>query len=293
MAMGIEGRIRRAAPFALTAPIILVLLVMVIAPMTLMLVYSFFTNVAAGRDAYELTSANWHDAVHDTYYLGGLWKTVRISVIAAIASAIIGYPAAYYVASTRSRYRWLMLFAFLAPFWISFIIRTFSWVSILGDNGVINALFASLGWHGAPLKLLYTEFAVLVGLVHYVLPYMLVNLYVVLDGIDENLVPTARSLGASGWQAFYEITLPLSAPGLFVGLFLAFVLAAGSYVTPAILGGSEDYMFGNLIFDAIMVELNWPLGSALSMFLLGLLSIVSLVFARYVGLGTLYRGLAK
>ena len=293
MAIGIEARTRRVAPFALTTPIVLVLLVMVIAPMTLMLVYSFFTNVAAGRDAYELTTANWHDAIHDTYYLGGLWKTVRISAIAAIASAIIGYPAAYYVASTRSRYRWLLLFAFLAPFWISFIIRTFSWVSILGDNGVINTLLMGLGLRSAPLKLLYTEFAVLVGLVHYVLPYMLVNLYVVLDGIDENLVPTARSLGAGGWQAFYEITLPLSAPGLLVGLFLAFVLAAGSYVTPAILGGSEDYMFGNLIFDAIMVELNWPLGSALSMLLLGLLSIVSLVFARYVGLGTLYRGLAK
>jgi spermidine/putrescine transport system permease protein len=281
------------SPFWLILPLAIFVVAFVIAPMILMAGYSFLTNVGAARDVDILTMANWKDALGDSYYLYGLWKTVRISGTVAVISAFVGYPAAYFVARTRSRYRSILLFAFLAPFWISFIIRTFSWVSILGENGVVNALLYELGWRGEALKLLYTEFAVLVGLVHFVLPYMLVNLYVVLESMDENLVSVARNLGANSWQAFFQVTFPLSMPGLLVGLFLSFTLAAGSYVTPAILGGPGDYIFGNQIFDTIMTELNWPLGSALSMMLLVLLAAISVAFTRYVGLNTLYKGLAN
>jgi spermidine/putrescine transport system permease protein len=281
------------SPSWLILPLAIFVVAFVIVPMILMAGYSFLTNVGAAQDIDVLTTANWKDALGDSYYLYGLWKTVRIAGTVAVISAFVGYPAAYFVARTRSRYRSILLFAFLAPFWISFIIRTFSWVSILGENGVINALLHELGWRGGALKLLYTEFAVTVGLVHFVLPYMLVNLYVVLESMDENLVSAARALGANSWQAFFQVTFPLSMPGLLVGLFLSFTLAAGSYVTPAILGGPRDYIFGNQIFDTIMTELNWPLGSSLSMMLLVLLAAISVAFTRHVGLNPLYKGLAK
>ena len=123
--------------------------------------------------------------------------------------------------------------------------------------------------------MLYTEGAVIMGMIHFLLPYMILNIYVSLEGIDRNLISAARTLGCTAWQAFREVTLPLSLPGLGAGLLLCFVLAAGSYVTPQILGGPRDCLFGNLIFDTIMTELNWPMGATLSIVLLVLLGAVA------------------
>jgi spermidine/putrescine transport system permease protein len=274
-------------------PLTILMAAMVVAPILLMIGYTFFTNVAPGHDTTTLTTANWAEVIDDTYYLAGLWKTIWVSCIVALVSAVIGYPPAFFVARLNSRYKSLLLFAFLVPFWISYIIRTFSWVSILGDDGIINKVLLQLGWTHEPVKLLYTEFGVFVGLLHFVLPYMIVNLYVVLESIDENVISAARSLGANSCEAFLRVTLPLSAPGLLVGLFLSFTLTAGGYVTPAILGGPRDFLFGNLIYDVIMTESNWPLGSVLSMLLLGLLAAVSMACTRYMGINSFYKGLAR
>jgi spermidine/putrescine transport system permease protein len=131
------------------------------------------------------------------------------------------------------------------------------------------------------------------GMVHFLLPYMVLNIYVSLEGIDRNLISAARTLGCTGWQAFREVSLPLSLPGLLAGLLLCFVLAAGSYVTPQILGSSRDALFGNLVFDTIMSELNWPLGSTLSIVLLVLLGMISVVYSRYMGLSQIFKGLSR
>jgi spermidine/putrescine transport system permease protein len=150
-----------------------------------------------------------------------------------------------------------------------------------------------LGLISEPIPMLYTEGSVIMGMIHFLLPYMVLNIYVSLDGIDRNLISAARSLGCTNWQAFKEVTLPLSLPGLGAGLLLSFVLAAGSYVTPQILGGRKDSLFGNLIFDTIMKELNWPMGTTLSVVLLVLLGIVSIIYSRYMGLSTITKGLSR
>jgi spermidine/putrescine transport system permease protein len=129
------------------------------------------------------------------------------------------------------------------------------------------------------------------GLVHFLLPFMILNIYVSLEGIDRNLVSAARTLGCTGWQAFREVTLPLSLPGLAAGCLLTFVLAGGSYVTPLILGGPDDFLFGNLIYDTIMVELNWPMGATLSTVLLVLLGAFVVIYSRFMGLSQLYKSL--
>ncbi len=181
----------------------------------------------------------------------------------------------------------------ILPFWISYIIRTMSWINILGSSGALNSILMGLGLISEPLRLLYNEATVILGLVHFLLPFMILNVFVSLEGIDTSLEDAATSLGATRLQAFREVTLPLSVPGLAAGSLLCFVLAAGTYITPLILGGPRDAMFANLVYEAIITQLNWPLGSALSLLLLAVLSLVVLVYNRFIGMGQIARGIAR
>ncbi|OYR08813.1 binding-protein-dependent transport system inner membrane component family protein [Brucella thiophenivorans] len=162
-----------------------------------------------------------------------------------------------------------------------------SWINILGAGGAINSVLLWVGLINEPVRLLYNEATVILGLVHYLLPFMILNVYVSVEAIDRNFVDAARSLGSTSFQAFREITLPLSLPGLAAGGLLCFVLSAGTYITPAILGGPRDAMFANLVFDAVITQLDWPLGSALSIILLIVLSVVVVIYNRLVGIGQL------
>jgi spermidine/putrescine transport system permease protein len=280
-------------PWLLLAPVLSLLILLLVVPIAIMVVFTFYTFVTAGVEKPVLTLANWREFLSDPYYHGFLWKTVRVATITALVCAVMGYPAAYSIAMTRFRHKWLLLLLLIVPFWISFTIRTFSWIHILGEQGAINVALIELGLVDQPIRMLYTEGAVIMGMVHFLLPYMVLNIYVSLEGIDRNLISAARTLGCTSWQAFREVSLPLSLPGLLAGLLLCFVLAAGSYVTPQILGSSRDALFGNLVFDTIMDELNWPLGSTLSIVLLVLLGLISVVYSRYMGLSQIFKGLSR
>jgi spermidine/putrescine transport system permease protein len=280
-------------PWLLLAPVLSLLILLLVVPIAIMMVFTFYTFVSAGVEKPILTLANWQEFLTDPYYHGFLWKTVRVATITALICAVMGYPAAYFIAMSRFRHKWLLLLLLIVPFWISFTIRTFSWIHILGEQGVINVTLIDLGLIDQPIRMLYTEGAVIMGMVHFLLPYMVLNVYVSLEGIDRNLIAAARTLGCTGWQAFKEVSLPLSLPGLMAGLLLCFVLAAGSYVTPQILGSSRDALFGNLVFDTIMSELNWPLGATLSIVLLVLLGIISVIYSRYMGLSQIFKGLSQ
>jgi spermidine/putrescine transport system permease protein len=293
MAVSMLSAAEKRRPWILLAPTLAALVLLMLVPIGIMLVYTFYKFQTAGVETADLNLGNWHEFFTDSYYHGFLWKTFRISVITAILCAVMGYPPAYFIAMTRFRHKWLLLLLLIVPFWISFTIRTFSWVHILGEKGVINASLMGLGLISEPIPMLYTEGSVIMGMIHFLLPYMILNVYVSLEGIDRNLIAAARSLGCTNWQAFKEVTLPLSLPGLGAGLLLSFVLAAGSYVTPQILGGRSDSLFGNLIFDTIMKELNWPMGTTLSVVLLFLLGIVSVIYSRYMGLSTITKGLSR
>ncbi|MCG8491247.1 MAG: ABC transporter permease, partial [Sneathiellales bacterium] len=142
-----------------------------------------------------------------------------------------------------------------------------------------------------PLQLLYNEVTVVLGLVHFLLPFMILNIYVSLEDIDLNLEDAAVSLGASRWKTFLEVTLPLSLPGLAAGALLCFVLGAGTYITPVILGGPRDAMFANLVFEAIITQLDWPMGSVLSLVLIAVLGSIVLVYNRFLGMRQLMKGL--
>lgn len=276
----------------LVAPSLILLACLLVLPIILMSVFTFFTFVTAGVETTTLTLANWVEFFTDGYYHQFLFKTFRIGAQTAIICAVLGYFPAYFIWATSFKHKWMLLLLLIVPFWISFTIRTFSWIHILGEQGLINALFIKIGLIETPLRMLYTEGSVIMGLIHFLLPYMILNVYVSLESIDRNLIDAARSMGCTSAQAFREVTLPLSIPGLGAGLLLCFVLAAGSYVTPEILGSSRDALFGNLIYDTIMGQLNWPMGTTLSIVLFILLGLVAAAYSRYVGLSQIMKGLS-
>ncbi|MHA6642478.1 ABC transporter permease [Mesorhizobium sp. A623] len=277
--------------WVLVAPALFLVLLLLILPIVMMTAYTFFTFVTAGVESAVLTLDNWKEFLFDTYYHGFLWKTMRVGALTAAICAVVGYFPAYFIWATKFRHKWLLLLLLIVPFWISFTIRTFSWIHILGEQGLINVVLLKFGVISEPLPMLYTEGAVIMGLLHFLLPYMILNVYVSLESIDRTLISAARSMGCTNAQAFREVTLPLSLPGLGAGLLLCFVLAAGSYVTPQLLGGSRDALFGNLIYDTIMGQLNWPMGATLSIVLFVILGCAAAAYSRYMGMSQIMKGM--
>ncbi len=276
-------------PWGLLSPALTAILLLLVVPVCFIVVYSFWLRTATGADIAGFHLDNWSEVLGDAFYRDILGFTLWIAAATTVICALVGYVPAYFIARTRFRHKALLFLLLMLPFWISYIIRTMSWINILGASGVVNVGLESLGLIDAPLQLLYNQWTVIVGLVHFLLPFMILNIFVSLDGIDDNLVEAARSLGSSEWQAFREVTLPLSLPGLAAGSLLCFVLAAGTYITPLVLGGPTDAMFANLVFEAIITQLNWPLGSALSLVLLILLGMLVAVYNHFVGMGQIAR----
>jgi spermidine/putrescine transport system permease protein len=277
-------------PWVLLSPSLSAIFFLLVIPVCFIAVYSFWLRTASGFDEAGFHLKNWSEVLGDSFYRIILWQTLRIAAITTLVCIVMGYVPAYFIANTRMRNKGLLLLLLMLPFWVSYIIRTMSWINILGVSGAVNAIFVSLGITGEPLQMLYNEATVILGLVHFLLPFMILNIYVSLQGIDDNLTEAARSLGATPWQAFLEVTLPLSLPGLAAGSLLCFILGAGTYITPIVLGGPSNAMFANLVYDAIITQLNWPLGAALSILLLVLLGSLVVVYNRFVGIQQIAKG---
>ena len=288
--MSIEAREARQ-PWILLSPALGAIGLLLLVPLLFILVYSFWLRSAVGPDTVGFHLDNWQRVLTDPFYRYILLQTLKIAAITTVICAVLGYPAAYFIARSSGN-KLLMLLLLMLPFWISYIIRTMSWINILGSSGALNTALLSMGVISEPMRMLYNETTVILGLVHFVLPFMILNIYVSLDGIDTNLEDAAASLGATRWQAFLQVTLPLSLPGLAAGGLLCFVLGAGTYITPLILGGPRDAMFANLVFEAIITQLNWPMGSALSLLLLIVLGMLVAIYNRFLGMSQLTKGLA-
>jgi spermidine/putrescine transport system permease protein len=274
-------------PARLMAPALSVIFLLLIVPVGFIVVYSFWLRTATGADHAAFSFSNWHDVLTDPFYRHFLLQTLRIAFITTITCILLGYVPAYFIATTKFRHKSLLLLLLMLPFWISYIIRTMSWIHVLGSTGALNVFLMWTGVINQPLDLLYNQGSVILGLVQYLLPFMILNVYVSLESIDTNLISAARSLGCTSLEAFREVTLPLSVPGLAAGSLLCFVLAGGTYITPLILGGPRDAMFANLVFDAIITQLNWPLGSVLSLVLLIVLGAVVMLYNYFIGIGQL------
>ncbi|TDH38543.1 ABC transporter permease [Pseudohoeflea suaedae] len=287
--MGVEAREARQ-PWILLSPALVAITLLLFVPLGFILVYSFWLRTATGADVAGFHLDNWAEALTDRFYRDILLNTLKIAAITTVVCAVAGYPAAYFIARSNRNKGFLLLLLML-PFWVSYIIRTMSWINILGVSGALNSLLLWMGLIDEPLAMLYNEATVILGLVHFLMPFMILNVFVSVDGIDQNLESAANSLGATRVQTFISVTLPLSLPGLAAGGLLCFVLAAGTYITPLVLGGPRDAMFANLVFEAIITQLNWPLGSALSLMLLAVLGALVLVYNHFLGMAQLMKGM--
>jgi len=205
------------------------------------------------------------------------WITLRVSTIVTVVALLLGYPLAYVMATTTPAMQRILLGVVLVPFWISVLVRSYAWMVLLGRYGLVNQLLTGLGLTQSPVQLLNPTLALYVGMVHVLLPFMILPIYSVLSGIDRRLVAAAEGLGARPASVFRHVVLPLSLPGVGAGCLLVFVLALGFYVTPALLGGTQDIMIAVLIAEQVDL-FNWGLASALSAVLLtAALLIIALV----------------
>jgi len=217
-------------------------------------------------------------------YLTVIWRTFQTSALVTLLCLALGYPLAYVLATLRPRVAQLLMIVVILPFFTSIIVRTYAWMVLLGRNGVVNQYLTWLGLTDAPLPLLYNKGGVLVGMTYVLLPYMVLTVYSVMRGIDPAFIRAAHSLGASRWQAFRKIFLPLSLPGIAGGTLLVFILSLGFFITPALMGGPSDVMIAMLIEREVEFTLNWSFASALAVILLVLTLIGFVGYNRVVRL---------
>jgi putative spermidine/putrescine transport system permease protein len=223
-------------------------------------------------------------------YLQVLWGTFRVSALVTLLCLALGYPLAYVLANCRPRTARLLTIIVILPFFTSIIVRTYAWMVLLGRNGIVNQYLMALGLTDEPLPLLYNQAGVVIGMSYVLLPYMVLTVYSVMQGIDPGLVRAAHSLGASRLQAFRRVFLPLSLPGIAGGTLLVFILSLGFFITPALMGGPGDVMIAMLIEREVEITLNWSFASALAVVLLALTLVGFAGYNRIVRLERIFEG---
>jgi putative spermidine/putrescine transport system permease protein len=231
------------------------------------------------------TTRHYARMIDDPFYLEVIWTTIRIGLVTTLVALAIGYPLAHWMARIKSRTgHALLLMAVLAPMLTGIVVRTFAWMTLLSDKGVVNQTLMSLGVISQPLKLMYTETGIVVGLVHIYVPFMVLTLTGVIGRIDERLEQAAENLGASPLRAFLEVTLPLSLPGILAGSLLVFALAISAYVTPILLGGFKIMTLPILIYQQISANFNVGFAAALGIILLMISLGLVVAYNRALGL---------
>jgi putrescine transport system permease protein len=227
-----------------------------------------------------LNLGNFALLAEDRFYLDAYLRSLRIAAVSALICLAVGYPMAYAIARAPEQRRNLLLLLVILPFWTSFLLRVMAWIGILQDQGVLNGLLLSLGLIREPLRLLYTDTAVYLGIVYCYLPFMVLPLYATLAKLDPVLLEAAADLGARPWRAFLTVTLPLSLPGIAAGLMLVFIPAVGEFVIPELLGGPSAQLAGRVLWVEFFQNRDWPMASALAVALLLLLVVPIALFQR-------------
>jgi len=227
-----------------------------------------------------LNLGNFATLAEDPFYLDAYLRSIGIAGVSAVLCMLIGYPMAYAIARAPAHRRDLLLMLVILPFWTSFLLRVMAWIGLLGDQGVINGLLLWLGLISEPLRMLYTEGAVYIGIVYCYLPFMVLPLYATLLKIDPVLIEAAADLGARPWRAFLTVTLPLSVPGLAAGGMLVFIPAIGEFVIPELLGGPAAQLVGRVLWVEFFQNRDWPMASALAVVLVLVLVVPIATFQR-------------
>jgi ABC-type spermidine/putrescine transport system permease subunit I len=253
------------------APALVLLFVFFLFPVVRMLGYSI-----------EAGTFEWYaKALGEGLYLGVFWNTFQIALLVTLVCLLLGYPLGFLIATTTPGWATLGFVFVLLPLWTSVLVRTYAWMVLLGRNGVFNRWLIDSGLISDPLPLLHNVTGVLIGMVHVLLPYMVLPIYGAVRRLDPAIVSAAEGLGASDWRIFWRIYLPLTLNGIFAGSVLVFVLSLGFFITPALLGGGRVIMIAVLIEQEVRQTLNWPFAAALSAVLLAATLLVYALAQRF------------
>ncbi len=261
-------------------PCLLFLVLFFFVPLAMFLSNAFFDP--------GFTLEHFEKAFTRPLYMNTLVKTLKLSLTTTIVCVILAYPVAFVITHTSGKVKTAILILVLIPFWTNILVRMFAWLAILGRNGVINSNLIAIGAIDEPISLLYNYFAVVLGMTHYMLPFMILPIYSVMAAIPANLTDAAANLGATPFRAFLRVFLPLSLPGVGAGCLLVFILSLGFFITPALMGGAKDTMFAQIIEIQINQMLNWGFAAALSTILLVLTIILYLIYDRLLGVDRIY-----
>ena len=258
------------------------LIIFFVVPILLVLIFSFFERGIYGGVEYNFTTKNFL-LIFDNLYYKTIVRTFLVALLNASLCLLAGYPLAFYISTrSNSNLKNVLLILALLPFWTNFLIRTFSWMILLGNEGPVNSILTKIHLIHKPLPLLFTPFAVQLGLLYNYLPFMILPLYASIEKIDKNLYMASYDLGASGLKTFWNVTIPLSCAGILTGFFLVFIPTLGEFVTPDLLGGAKSQMLGNVIKDQFLSSRNWPLGSALVFVIMIVILILIILKNRFL-----------
>ncbi|HEV8614251.1 MAG TPA: ABC transporter permease [Methylomirabilota bacterium] len=269
-------------------PGLALLLVYLVIPLGMLVTMSFYRSTLFGI----VPDFSWNNYLHFTrnpMFPNLLVRSIRMALTVTAISLLVSYPFAYFLARTTRRYKTALLILVMVPFWTSYLIRTMSWLPILGIKGIVNYSLMSLQIVSSPVEaFLFNEFSVILTLTHIYLPYMVIPIYLSLDRLDGRLLEAAGDLGANPARAFWHVTLPLSLPGVVGGIVMVFIAGFGAYVTPKLLGGSSGIMFGNVLADQYSGTFNWPFGAVLALIMVAVVFILLLVASRFTRLDAVF-----
>lgn len=247
-------------------------------PLVLVFVYSFASRSSTGQTVLEDWNLDSYQRLFDPLVIEIFLRSFVLALVTTAICLLVSYPFAYYIATRSPGVRNVLLVLVMIPFWSNFLVRTYAWRVILGSDGIASQISQALG--GDVVRVLFTNTAVLIGLVYGFLPFMVLPLYASIERLDWSLVEAARDLYANGWTAFRKVTLPLSLPGVVAGSILVFIPSLGAYVTPAILGGARTVLMGDYIVSQFLAARNWPFGSALSFAVMFVMLVATIFYFR-------------
>ncbi len=281
--VGAAGGKRRKdyGPFWTLSPVVFWMVCFVALPLVLIVAVSFFTRGLYGGIEYRLNLENYARMLNPLYFKI-LWNSLNISFLTTLFCLLLGYPFAYFISRAPRKFRSILLMLIIIPFWSNSLVRTYAWIVLLRTGGIINTVLLKLGLISEPLKLLYNETAVLVGLVYTLFPFMVLPLYTSIEKLNPSLLEAASDLGAKSWSAFLRITLPLTMPGIIAGSILVFIPTLGYFFIPDLMGGSKAMLVSNLIKNQFLTARDWPFGAAVSIFLIIITLVLIGVYMRLV-----------
>lgn len=278
----------------LLAPALTILIFAASGPLLITLVYSFLAPGAFGGVEWEFSTDAWfnvilqRDIFDDTLgwsdaHLSIFWRSVKLSLMTTLVCLILGFPTAYFIATRPKSQRDIWMLLIIIPFWTNLLIRTFAILELIRNEGTVNTVLIGLGVIDEPIQMLFTEFAIIIGMVYVYLPLMVLPIYASMERLNFSLVEAGYDLYATRFQVLRRVILPLVKPGVIAGSILVFVPSLGAYVTPRVMGGGNQLMIGNLIELQFGQGRNWPLGAALSITLLAIVMVALILYVRAVG----------